>query len=337
MRLNVTDRLPWDLQADVLAVTMPAASQMPEYLQEIDRRLDGALSAMRELGALTGSRWQTRLLPARGMGVRAILAIGVGEDGGLDELATRRLGSLVVRSLVGCEVRSLAVYLPAPAGASEAEVASAVELVARGIVEGTADPAAIYREAPEKLPPEIDTCTLVVDAGDLVQLGQRAERGRIIGEGGNRTRRLAQRAGNDVSPEVLADEASDLAREHGLELTVLGPEEAAALGMGMFMAVGKGSANPPRFIALRSQPASRARPAWAPAGDGRQGRHLRHRRHQPEAAAQHGRDEDRQDAAPARSSMPSPLPCSCRPSGRCWPWRRPSRTCPARTHRAPAT
>ena len=82
----------------------------------------------------------------------------------------------------------------------------------------------------------------------------RAERGRVIGEGGNRTRRLAHRSANDVSPEVLADEASDLAKAHGLELTVFGPDEAEQLGMGMFMSVGKGSANPPRFIALRNKP-----------------------------------------------------------------------------------
>ena len=39
----------------------------------------------------------------------------------------------------------------------------------------------------------------------------------IIGEGGVRTKRLAQRAANDVSPEVLADAAADIApdrREH---------------------------------------------------------------------------------------------------------------------------
>ena len=35
---------------------------------------------------------------------------------------------------------------------------------------------------------------------------------------------------------------------------MFGPEEAEQLGMGMFMSVGKGSANPPRFIVLRNKP-----------------------------------------------------------------------------------
>jgi leucyl aminopeptidase len=128
-----------------------------------------------------------------------------------------------------------------------------VELLSRGLIEGAADPKTIYTD-PEDRAPDLETVTFVVESGAADALAARAERGRIIGEGGNRTRRLAQRSANDVSPEVLADEASDLAVAHGLELTVLGPDEAEQLGMGMFMSVGKGSANKPRFIVLRNKP-----------------------------------------------------------------------------------
>jgi leucyl aminopeptidase len=79
-----------------------------------------------------------------------------------------------------------------------------------------------------------------------------AERGRVIGEGARIARDLANRASNDVSPEVLADEAGRLAREHGLAIDVIGPERAAELGMGLFLAVGRGSDNPPRMIVLRN-------------------------------------------------------------------------------------
>jgi leucyl aminopeptidase len=73
-----------------------------------------------------------------------------------------------------------------------------------------------------------------------------------MGEGSNLARRLSQRASNDVTPEVLADEASAIAAEHGLTTDIFGPEKAAELGMGMFLAVGRGSDNPPRFISIRS-------------------------------------------------------------------------------------
>src|SRR5207237_4154561 len=63
---------------------------------------------------------------------------------------------------------------------------------------------------------------------------------------------LSNRSSNDVSPEVLADEASALAKQHGLSIDVIGPDKATELGMGLFMAVGRGSDNPPRMIVMRS-------------------------------------------------------------------------------------
>ena len=90
-----------------------------------------------------------------------------------------------------------------------------------------------------------------------------------MGEGANLARGLANRSANDVSPEVLAGEARAVAERHGLSIDVLGPEKPAELGMGMFLAVGRGSDNPPRMIVLRSGgPARRTRPdggspSWA--------------------------------------------------------------------------
>ena len=188
------------------------------------------------------------------MGARFVLAVGVGDGSAIDELCARRLGAVIIKRLVGLEVGSLAIHLTDElVGQGGATQAAVVELLTRGLVEGAADPKAIYTE-PKDSAPELDVVTFVVESGEPADLAARAERGRIIGEGGNRTRRLAHRSANDVSPEVLADEASDLAKANGLELTVLGSAEAEQLGMGMFMSVGKGSANSPRFIVLRNKP-----------------------------------------------------------------------------------
>jgi leucyl aminopeptidase len=256
MRLSVERRLPWDIEADVLVTLVPSGAELPEYLAEIDRRLGGAIVRMQELGAIKGSLWEARLIPASDMGATFVLAVGTGDGSAIDRLGAQRLGAVIIRALTGCDVRTMAVHLPdrlvRRGGAAQAPV---VELLVRGLVEGAAEPSTIYRDADDRLPPALEACTVVVETGDTDALLARAQRGQIIGEGGNRTRRLAHRAANDVSPEVLADEASDVARQFGMQLTVLGPEEATKLGMGMFMAVGRGSANQPRFIALRNQPA----------------------------------------------------------------------------------
>ena len=51
---------------------------------------------------------------------------------------------------------------------------------------------------------------------------------------------------------VLADAAREIAARNDLSIDVIEPDRAAELGMGMFLAVGQGSDNPPRMIVLRS-------------------------------------------------------------------------------------
>jgi hypothetical protein len=111
MRLNVETRLPWDIEADVLAVAVPSGAAVPEYLGEIDRRLGGGLEEMRKIGAIKGKLWEARLIPARDMGVRFVLAVGVADGRDIDRLGARRLGAVIVRKLTGCDVRSLAVHV----------------------------------------------------------------------------------------------------------------------------------------------------------------------------------------------------------------------------------
>ncbi|MCY7420097.1 MAG: leucyl aminopeptidase family protein [Chloroflexi bacterium] len=250
MQTRVVVGQPWDVEADVLALPIPSDASLPAPVVEIDRRLDGALSAYRTIGELRGKPWSSVMLQGRETASPWILAMGVGEAATFDRLMAVRLGAAIERRLTDRVVTRLAVLLP-QALLGTLDVAAAVELVTRGVVEGSAEPGAIYRDGFTS-PPVLDVLTIVVEQGDPAVLAAAAERGRIIGEGGNATRRLSQRAANDVSPEVLADEASDLARSHGLQVDILGPEQAEALGMGMFMAVGRGSSNTPRFIVIRN-------------------------------------------------------------------------------------
>jgi leucyl aminopeptidase len=132
-------------------------------------------------------------------------------------------------------------------------VATAAELAARGVVEGSYDPKAIYRPEIESGPPALEELILIASAGtDRAAIQTAAERGVIIGEGANTARTLANRSANDLSPAVLADEARVIAERNGLWIDVIEADRATELGMGMFMAVGQGSDVPPRMIVMRS-------------------------------------------------------------------------------------
>ncbi len=250
MQTRVVVGQPWDVTADVLAVPILREGPLPAVVAEVDRRVGSALSAYRTIGELRGKPWTSALLPGGETGSAWVMGMGVGDASSFDRLSAVRLGAAIERRLTDRAVSHLAIVLPGELVA-DLGVDVAVELVTRGVVEGSADPAVIYRPD-HAAPPVLDMLTLVVGTGDQGVLGASAERGRIMGEGANRARRLSQRAANDVSPEVLADEATDIARQHGLQVDILGPEQVEALGMGMFLAVGRGSSNPPRFIVLRN-------------------------------------------------------------------------------------
>ncbi|MCS7217397.1 MAG: leucyl aminopeptidase [Thermus sp.] len=79
------------------------------------------------------------------------------------------------------------------------------------------------------------------------------ERARKVAEGVYFARDLVNEPPNVLTPEALAEAALAL-RPLGVEVEVLDEEAIAALGMGAFLAVAQGSANPPRFIQLRYRP-----------------------------------------------------------------------------------
>jgi leucyl aminopeptidase len=66
------------------------------------------------------------------------------------------------------------------------------------------------------------------------------------------------RPANHATPTLLAEAAQELAKLPRLKVEVHGPKEVAKLGMGSFMAVAQGTAEPLRFIVLHYEGAAKA-------------------------------------------------------------------------------
>ena len=251
MQLRVVIDQPWDVAADVLAVPFAPDPAFDGSLGELDRRCGGGVRSLAAFGEMTGKRYDTAIVAAGDLPAGRLLLVGSGPAAELDREAVVRLGATVERRLAGRPVRTLAVWLGDLPATLEGGAPAVAELLVRGVVEGSVDPASIYRTN-EEAPPALETLILVAPGADASALARAAERGAIVGEGSNLTRRLANRSANDVSPAVLADEARQLAAANGLWIDVIDEVRAAELGMGMFLAVGRGSANPPRMIVVRS-------------------------------------------------------------------------------------
>jgi leucyl aminopeptidase len=252
MQLRVVGDQPWDVSADVLAIPFVGEPRFEGALAEIDKRAGGELAALAAFGELKAERYGSVLTAGGGLRAGRLLAIAAGDAQTVSRQVVLRIGSAVERRLAGRSVKTLAIWLGDLGDRIDGGAVAAAELLARGIVEGEFEPATIYRTDYKNVPPALDELILVAPGADVAALKVAAERGVVIGEGANLARRLSNRGANDVSPEILAGEARAIAERHGLSIDVIDPKRAAELGMGMFLAVGSGSDNPPRMIVLRS-------------------------------------------------------------------------------------
>jgi leucyl aminopeptidase len=104
------------------------------------------------------------------------------------------------------------------------------------------------------------TALTVVTRQSSDTIRRAVERGRVLGECTNIARQLANEPSNSLTPSAFAERAASISREGGLSVEVLDEKALAQLGMGMLLAVGQGSHEPPRMVVIRYEPVG------APAG-----------------------------------------------------------------------
>jgi len=252
VQLRVVTDQPWDVKADVLAIPIVGEPVFEGPLGELNRRTGGELAALAAFGELRAKRFTSSVAAPGELAAGRVLTVSAGEAANLDRETVLHVGGAAQHRLGGRHARTLAIWLTPLAEVLAGGVDAVAELVARGVVEGSFEPKSLYRDEVATAPPALDELILIAPGAEAGSAQKAAERGVIIGEGANHAKSLSNRSANDVSPEVLAHEARDVAAKHGLWIDVIEPDRARELGMGMFLAVGQGSDNPPRMIVMRS-------------------------------------------------------------------------------------
>jgi leucyl aminopeptidase len=90
----------------------------------------------------------------------------------------------------------------------------------------------------------------VADKAGIAAGESAAARAMAIAHGAAFARDLGNLPGNVCTPTYLAAEARELARQHGLKCEILDQKAIEKLGMGAFLAVARGSRQPPQLIVL---------------------------------------------------------------------------------------
>jgi leucyl aminopeptidase len=202
----------------------------------------------------TGKAGESAKVPTGGtINSPLLVLVGLGEKADVGPVAVRRAAGVAARSV--SNAASVAVALPADS-----------EALVRAATEGWALGGYTFNDY------KLDTKPKPVDAAEVVVLSPLArqqdaiaafERAQLVAAAANRTRHWVNLPANDLSPAGLADEVAEahatLTKGRGapkLDLRVWDEQELAADGCGGILAVGQGSATPPRLVRLQ----------WAPEG-----------------------------------------------------------------------
>lgn len=271
MKVTVDAREPGGAAADLLALPITRferrARRLPGALAAADRASGGQLRAAIACGDFQGKADQSLLLyPDRRLRAKRVLLLGLGDAAKLDRDALRQAAGRAVRE--ASRRRAARVAFAAPESAVDP---GALQALAEGALLASyrfSD----YRRGGDDEPGRVASLSLLLPRGSALRPARDAARvGVAVAESQNLTRRLSDLPANALPPEALAAEARRVGREHGLRVRVLDVAAMRRLKMGGILAVGGGSANPPRLIALEYRPRgerARARKPVAVVGKG---------------------------------------------------------------------
>ena len=248
-------------KVDCVAVGVYADGELTPAARRIDLASKGAVRAAIKSGDATGKRGTTLLLRSlAGVAAPRVLLVGLGKR---EEFGDKAFGEAVRAAAKG-----------AGAGTRELAIAATDWIVKAG--NGPRDGAWQARQlaiaaretvfrSDELKSKKDDNATgparvhLLLEKRDAA-----AERGLhegvAIANGMALAKRLGNLPPNVCTPTFLGEQARKLAKEFKLGVDVLDRKRIEKLGMGAFLAVTRGSAEPPRLIVVRYNGAGKAAP-----------------------------------------------------------------------------
>ena len=184
----------------------------------------------------------SELVIPQGVDFVTVVVAGCGESSECKPVAFRKAAGEAARALHQAKVTQAVVAAPILTNPKRGAYLEA-------IVEGLYLGAYTFTEFKSESKPAPDCavtlCSAIPEAEALLA------KATVSAEAVCFTRDLVNRPGNVVNPKVMAAAASKLAEELPLEVEILDEVQMAERQMGAILAVGQGSANPPRMITLK--------------------------------------------------------------------------------------
>jgi leucyl aminopeptidase len=251
--LSVTIEPPARLDTDVVIVAA-FEGEPPALPAGLDAAVAARVAQAFQSGEFTGKPYTTFMTPASGGAWRSprLMVTGLGPHAAWSLDRARRWAAASASAARERKLTRAAFVLPGGLDST---------LEAQAVAEGVtlaAFHAGIYKNDPAATPAALEPSVVAsVDAGAsaLADLERAVARGYVLGACSNVTRALVNEPANRMTPRLFAEAADKVLSASGLAMDVLNEERLLGLGMGLLLAVARGSAEPPRVIVLRYDPA----------------------------------------------------------------------------------
>ena len=257
MEFSIKSGSPEKQRTGCVVVGVFEGRKLSPSAKEIDRAAKGFLSEVLRRGDHDGKAGTSLLLHClTGLPADRVLLVGLGKERELGESAYRKAIDTAIKALRATGTTEATFFLTELA-LRKRDVAFRIEQAVLAIMEG------LYRfDRMKSKPPETKRALRKVALhvprrGDIAAGEAAAKRARAISEGVHLARDLGNLPANVCTPSHLAAEAQDLARQHGLACQVLDQKDLEKLGMGAFLAVARGSRQPPKLIVLEHRGAKK--------------------------------------------------------------------------------
>ena len=229
-------------QPDALIVGLTEGGDLLGSLADIDRQGEGWVQRLIDSGNLTGKSGELTLLASASEGGPALILIaGLGRAEQVSRNELFNASSAAIRRLIDKQ-RGHIVHALAEAVASEDTSRGNGDAIVAGALYGCEGQGIYHSDPAMHVPSRISFAGLQ---------DREVERGRILGESINWTRRLVNEPAAMIYPESFAHRTVEMAESVGLETEVWDEARLESEGCRAILAVGGGSARPPRLLIMR--------------------------------------------------------------------------------------
>jgi leucyl aminopeptidase len=255
---------PLEARVDLFAFTTFGDPSKDSIFKSLDSALGGVLTDVAKSELFDGKTGQSIVVHTHGrIAAKRVLIVGGGTKSEFANPHIRDLAATVAQAANKAGAASLGLLLPSLGASRESLL---VQFVAEGVQLGTYKFGRYLTGEDHKRPMSLKSFGIFTDskgkkptAAQTRTFTAALTRGALIGQTVNHARDLINEPAAAVTPTALAADAQAIAKKHKavLSVTVLDAKKCEELGMGMFLAVGRGSEQEPRFIHMTYKPAKK--------------------------------------------------------------------------------